>query len=156
MMDVHFLNFGLRSRSSREYFFDFRSRANWSSLTFLITERKACESTAVFSFLPPNDSRMVCASSKQSRAMSHLGDSGINLEQKGPKEWLIHLVKSGVQDAKWNNELHAIYFLKRTKSLFRPVEKHKMTGGAEQVAHINAPLPRFGPSVKAYCLVWKL
>ena len=30
--------------------------------------------------------------------------------------------------------------------------KHKMTGGAERVAHINSP-PRFGPSVKAYFLV---
>ena len=33
--------------------------------------------------------------------------------------------------------------------------KHKMTGGAERVAHINSPPPpsRFGPSVKAYFLV---
>ena len=30
--------------------------------------------------------------------------------------------------------------------------KHKMTGGAERVAHINSP-SRFGPSVKAYFFV---
>ena len=35
---------------------------------------------------------------------------------------------------------------------FQARSKHKMTGGAERVTHINSP-PRFSPPVKAYVLV---
>ena len=40
-----------------------------------------------------------------------------------------------------------------TIRLYRPVASIKWLGGAERVAHINSPPPRFGPSVKAYFLV---
>ena len=48
-------------------------------------------------------------------------------------------------------------FLQVEKSCYRKKRvqarsRHKMTGGAERVAHINSPL-RFGSSVKAYFLV---
>ena len=37
--------------------------------------------------------------------------------------------------------------------IYQARSKHKMNGGAERVAHINSPHPRFGPSVKVYFLV---
>ena len=44
--------------------------------------------------------------------------------------------------------------------IFQSRSKHKMTVGAERVAHINSPAPRFGVAVfpytiMSYCHLWK-